>query len=77
MELLYLVAALGAGAGLALAVGPRHGVLLGLLAFIGGVTAVFMLLALAVAVAGRCGGSKRGRGSKEAEESEPQPGRYR
>ena len=70
MELLYLMAALGAGAGLALAVGERHGFLPAVLAFVGGVVGVFALLALVISVANRCDAAKRRRRRDEGKESE-------
>ena len=59
MELLYVVTALGVGAGAALALGRRYGATGGILGFISGVAVVFALLALVIAMA------KKKRGDSE------------
>lgn len=51
MELLFVTTTLGVGAGLALALGLRHGAIAALLGFVGGVAAVFVALGIVIAIA--------------------------
>ena len=50
MELIYVMVALGVGAGLALSLGQHHGMIGALLGFVGGVIGIFALLGIAVAL---------------------------
>lgn len=70
-DLIYSMAALGAGAGLALAVGAQYGFFPAALAFVGGIAVVFVLTALVINLAGGCcRASKRRHGSEKREDSE-------
>jgi len=51
MELLFVTAALGVGAGLALAVGQKHGGIAALLGFVAGVASVFVASGVTIAIA--------------------------
>jgi hypothetical protein len=55
MELLFVISTLGVGAGLALSLGKSHGVIAAILGFVGGVTSMFILLGLVLAIAKRFG----------------------
>ncbi len=50
MELLYVMVALGVGAGLALSLGQHHGMIGAILGFVGGVTGIFALLGIVTAL---------------------------
>ena len=66
MDLLFVTSALGVGAGLALALGKKHGALAGGAGFLVGTVIVFIVLASVVAIA-RKPKSKRQR-EKQKEE---------
>ncbi len=73
MELIYVTTALGVGAGLALALSQRYGVIAAILGFIGGVALVFLALIIAIALANK----KRkaaDRKSEQARKQKTEPG---
>jgi hypothetical protein len=51
IDLLFVTTALGVGAGLAFALGQKHGALAGTAGFVGGTAIVFIVLASVVAIA--------------------------